>query len=302
MLRVGVASKGDKVTNLSSDLFVQEVQKDERVEMKLLNFSMMKVVMSNDLGMEFYFNGEKFKAEEFDVIIIRDVLVALRHALNFVDYCKEKGIFVFDNNFSNMKYLINKKRDFHALIRAGIRVPKTFFFISEEILEKEDIEFPVVIKPNHMGQGGGVKIAKNKEEIFQIIHSYEKPDIKKLILQEFIDYEHDLRVLVVGDKVVGTMKRIPKEGDFRANFSLGGTVAPYELDEEGKDLAIRAKNATGLDVSGVDILIDKSGQKYILETNRSPGVEGITEAMNENITKVWLDYILEKYAAWVEAG
>ena len=89
---------------------------------------------------------------------------------------------------------------------------------------------------------------------------------KDYLLQEFIDYQVDLRVLAIGKKLFA-MRRLPGKNEWRANFSLGGSVAPYVLEETDQKLARQAMKAVGLTIGGVDILISKNGQKYVLEVN-----------------------------------
>jgi glutathione synthase/RimK-type ligase-like ATP-grasp enzyme len=89
------------------------------------------------------------------------------------------------------------------------------------------------------------------------------------------------------------MKRIPRQGDFRANFSLGGTVEPFKVTPEIEELALRATKACGLLMSGVDVLVERNnGKLWILEANRTPGLEGITKAMGNEIADQVLEHMI----------
>jgi len=79
-------------------------------------------------------------------------------------------------------------------------------------------------------------------------------------------------------------------GDFRANFSLGGTVEPFLLTDADKKLSITALNAIGMSVGGVDILIDKMNNRYILEVNHTAGFVGMEKATNKNIGKIFVEH------------
>ncbi len=88
------------------------------------------------------------------------------------------------------------------------------------------------------------------------------------------------------------MRRIPKTGDFRANFSLGGSVELFPITPEIEELSKRAIKSIGLSIAGVDVLIDKDNKLYILEVNHTPGMIGMEEATGENISKIYLEYAI----------
>ena len=97
------------------------------------------------------------------------------------------------------------------------------------------------------------------------------------------------------------MMRKKIKDDFRTNYSLGGEVDKYELDETDKsdkeliDLAYKATAAVGCHWSGVDIIIDRKTKKpYILEVNSSPGTEGISKVLDEPIVSKIIDYVIVK--------
>jgi gamma-F420-2:alpha-L-glutamate ligase len=115
-----------------------------------------------------------------------------------------------------------------------------------------------------------------------------------LLLQEFIENSKgkDIRVFVVGRKVIGAMMRISKKG-FKSNFHQGGFVKPYEVDEKLEKIALSASNALNLEIAGVDVLIDHDGYK-ICEVNSSPGYEAFEMSTGVNIPKKILEYCIEE--------
>jgi RimK family alpha-L-glutamate ligase len=237
--------------------------------------------------------GDIFISKEtFDLFIIRGGFKNKPLLIEFINFCRASGIKVYDNNFSEIKYLINKKADYVKFALNNIPVPNTYFYSSIDDFQKDNVKFPLVMKPTNTGKGFGVEKVKNLEEVQEILIETER-SLEEFMFQDLIDYEHDLRVLVCGEKVLGAMKRIPRQGDFRANFSLGGTVEPFKVTPEIEELALRATKACGLLMSGVDVLVERNnGKLWILEANRTPGLEGITKAMGNEIADQVLEHMI----------
>src|SRR5256885_8981676 len=75
---------------------------------------------------------------------------------------------------------------------------------------------------------------------------------QEILLQEFIAESRgrDVRALVVGDRVVGAMRREARSGDFRSNLHRGGEGSALELSAGYAQAAVRAARVLGLDVAG----------------------------------------------------
>ncbi len=230
-----------------------------------------------------------------DVVIVRGIFSSIKPIVAIVESLRKKGIRVFDNNFLTHKYLIDKVSDLLKLSLNNIPVPKTAYSrdFTDYIKMADKIGYPVIFKSTRMGKGAGVFKLDNKaglEELTQELTEKGK-NAKSYLMQEFIDYVDDLRVLVIGNQFF-CMKRIPGDGEFRANFSLGGKVELFGLDSDGKALARQALKSIGMSVGGVDILIDKDNKRYILEVNHTAGMIGMEEATGENITQIYLEHAI----------
>ncbi len=232
---------------------------------------------------------------ETDMAIIRGMFSAMRSVEPLGQYLKSRGIKVFDNSILSHKYSINKVFDITKLIFSGIPVPDYYHARGYEALfaYAKTMKYPAIIKTAGTGKGAAIYMVKSVEEMNEALKLRQKENVKprKIIIQNFIDYKYDLRVLVIGDKMY-CMRRIPKTGDFRANFSLGGSVELFPITPEIEDLSRRAIKSIGLDIAGVDVLVDKNGRLSILEVNHTPGMIGMEEATGENITKIYLDYAI----------
>jgi ribosomal protein S6--L-glutamate ligase len=118
-----------------------------------------------------------------------------------------------------------------------------------------------------------------------------------ILVQEYIKEADgtDIRALVVGRKVVASMKRSCGTGEFRANLHRGGKAEPVVLTEQERKTAVRSAEVLGLNVAGVDMLRSNRGP-LVVEVNSSPGLEGMEKASGVDLAGAILDF-LERRAA-----
>jgi ribosomal protein S6--L-glutamate ligase len=101
---------------------------------------------------------------------------------------------------------------------------------------------------------------------------------------------------VVDGKVVASIQRVAKAGEFRANFHQGGVCQCIKISANERKMAIKAAKVLGLSVAGVDIISSKRGP-LLLEVNSSPGLEGIEEATGRDIARDMI-IAIEKKLNW----
>jgi RimK family alpha-L-glutamate ligase len=191
-----------------------------------------------------------------------------------------------------------------ALKKAGIDVPKTIYgslwYLYETMGADTSVrpyKWPVIIKGSGGDRGTRVFKADNLEELETLVRDLRKTEIeegKRYMLQEYIPNDGDYRVLVLGKKVLGVMKRSSQDkAEFRNNYSAGGSVEVADLPEEIKQLAVRATEACGLAVAGVDVAFrdfDKS-RPVIWEVNKGPQFKGFMEATGIDVPKEIVKYL-----------
>lgn len=233
---------------------------------------------------------------EVDVVILHSVFSSVKNVILLVKHFRRQRIRVFDNNYSEIYYSINKVADLTKLSLENFPLPNTFHTRNYDEFPSlcAEISYPVIIKPIKTGKGRGIEKLDDLAQLerFLIKAKSEGRKAEYYLIQQFIPYEKDLRILIIGDHIYA-MRRFPQPGDFRANFSLGGSVEIIDPDEETKALAKRALHCIGLSVGGVDVLITTDGKRYVLEVNHNPGIEGIESATGENIAKTYLEHALK---------
>jgi len=164
------------------------------------------------------------------------------------------------------------------LAQKNIDVPKTVIvnnqLMIDEMLEKigGDQKIVKLVSGTH---GLGVILTDSNQNAESIIEAFQKVRQRSLI-QEFVKESNgsDIRLIVVGDKVVATMCRQAQEGEFRSNLHRGGSSYSVTPTEDERRIAILSAQLLGLEVAGVDMLRSSRGP-LILEVNASPGLEGI---------------------------
>jgi ribosomal protein S6--L-glutamate ligase len=117
---------------------------------------------------------------------------------------------------------------------------------------------------------------------------------QEIVLQEFVAESKgkDVRALVVGEQVVGAMRRqAKKEGEFRSNIHRGGEGQPIQLPPAYMEAAVTAARLIGLGIAGVDMLDGNEGPR-LMEINSSPGFEGLESATGQDIAGAIIDYAL----------
>lgn len=188
----------------------------------------------------------------------------------------------------------DKLRASQLLARRGIGLPVTGFANSPD--DTEDLisiagGAPVVIKLLEGTQGVGVVLAETKKAAESVIEAFRGLKANFMV-QEFISEAggSDLRCLVVGDKVVASMIRQGKEGEFRSNLHRGGTASLVKITPEERSTAVRSAKIMGLNVAGVDLLRSNHGP-VVMEVNSSPGLEGIETATKRDVAGIIIEFI-----------
>ena len=191
----------------------------------------------------------------------------------------------------------DKLRCMQLLARKGIGLPITGFAHSPDDIN-DLIQMvggtPLVIKLLEGTQGIGVVLAETVKAAQSVIEAFL--DLKvNIMVQEYIKEAEgaDIRCFVIGDKVVASMKRQAKAGEFRSNLHRGGSASTIKITSEERATAVRAAKLMGLNVAGVDLLRSARGP-LVMEVNASPGLSGIETATGKDIASMVIQFIEKK--------
>ncbi len=231
----------------------------------------------------------------YDAIIPRIATSMTRYGSMIVRQFEMQGIYTITSSISIVRSR-DKLRSMQLLARAGVGIPKTV--VSRGSADAEALiehlgGAPVIIKLARGTHGNGVVLAETKKAAKSVLQAFYvmDQDGTNILLQEFVKESAgmDIRVFVVGGKVVASMKRQSLDDDFRSNLHQGGEGEKIKLTDEERKTAIKAAKSMGLNLCGVDLMRSNHGP-LVLEVNSSPGF-GIEKVTGRDVATPIIEYI-----------
>ena len=273
-------------------------------------------IMSYDNGKHKIYNIDDKEGFEINptstVVIVRGTVRFKKSYLDLLTQLEKIGVCMV-NSRETISISSDKYRSYLRLQDYGLTQPKTVLVPNKDggkiAVEKLDTKFPIIMKTLEGSKGIGVLFVESErslESLIQLLHN-QIEDID-LLIQEYIKTDGDIRVIVLGGKVIAAMKRSVIKGDFRSNVSQGANVKEYPLTELEVEQCLLAAKAMDGSWTAVDFIPSKNPKKippYILEVNHSPGTEGIEEATGKNIVKMVIDHYSNpdnRYAVPIQCG
>lgn len=197
------------------------------------------------------------------------------------------GVPVFNRALS-IETVRDKMYTHQVLSEKGLPTPETMlakFPVDIGLIERI-IGFPLVVKTLRGALGSGVFLIEDRGAFSNLMELMrETSPSTQLIFQKFIASSkgRDLRVFIVDGQMVGCMERRAKEGDFKANYSAGGSVHAFDVNEDAVALALRTAEVLDIQVAGIDLLFTPDGGFTICEANTFPGFKGLEKACGVNV-------------------
>ena len=194
----------------------------------------------------------------------------------------------------------DKLRSLQVLSSEGIGMPHTSIAYSSALVGASLDHVggaPAIIKSLEGTQGLGVGIVESERSAKSIIEAFNAQKVSVLV-QQFIEEagNSDVRVLIIGGRVVAAMERTGGGGDFRSNLHRGGSSEMVQLSAEEEQTAIKAAEALGLNVCGVDLLRANEGP-VVMEVNSSPGLKGIETSTGQDVAGEIIRFIEQSWNA-----
>lgn len=205
----------------------------------------------------------------------------------------------FDSTYKNVGPAGAKLTSFIKLAVNGLPVVPSIYCYAENIYKNSEmiigkLGLPMVAKELYSQRGLGVSLIKNKDDFEKLVLNFP---LKKFMFQKFINKKEEFRVLVLGNKIGSYERKTSMDpNEFRNNVSLGAKEDFMNLDEisdEVKSISIKSAQTLGIEIAGVDVVMDNAGKPWILEVNRGPGFTYKSKASKEifNLAKFFVEEI-----------
>ncbi len=203
--------------------------------------------------------------------------------------------------YVNPPLLIENNRDTikYAMVhdQTDLPTPKTIFHCNRDKKRKKvQVEhlggFPVILKTGGGTKGVGTMIIPDMPSFLSITDFLHESHIP-YIMREYIEPEEIARLIVIGANVVAANKKLIPEGDFRTSVDNQLPI-PKRYSSDVEALAVAAAHSANFTNCGVDILIDKNGNPFILEVNMPHDYVTTEIATGIDIPGAMISYLLSK--------
>ena len=233
---------------------------------------------------------------EFDAVLVRSMpagsLEQVVFRMDALANLSAMGVKVI-NPPRAIEVAVDKYLATTRLAAAGLPVPRTVACqtIEQAMLAFESLGGDVVLKPLFGSEGRGIARLSDESIALRTFRALEQIG-SVFYLQEFVEHEGcDLRLLVIGQEVLGMKRRHPT--DWRTNISRGAVGEPLKVTNDLAELALRAAKAVGAVIAGVDLLPAHDGRLLAIEVNAVPGWKALTEVTGIDVAAKVLG-LLEK--------
>jgi RimK family alpha-L-glutamate ligase len=230
-----------------------------------------------------------------DVVLARIIpggsLEQVIYRMDALHWIENRGVRVV-NSPRAIERSVDKFYTTTLLHDAGLLVPETV------ICERVDDAMAavramgdVVIKPIFGSLGHGMVRVSDPETALRVVRALDL--IKSVFyVQRAIDHAgRDLRVFVVGGRVIAAIERQAPAGDWRTNVAIGGVATAVTVPHEIERIALAAAAAVGADYAGVDVLPARDGSAYVLEVNGIPGWQGLQQATGVDVAAAIVEHV-----------
>ncbi len=249
-------------------------------------------------GKSLIFDTESSKSDSRFGDIILQRVISYNRGLHLT-YCLEQIGLPVVNSFSVSEICGNKLITSLILKKKNVPTPKTTFAFSTESAREcmKKLGFPLVVKPIIGSWGRGVYQIKDQSMADMMLDSRQENDnsfSRIYYFQELIDRpSRDIRCIVVGDQIVASVFRYSSENEWRTNVAVGGRTEMAPLTSELKEIVLKASNAVGGGILGVDLMEDKERGYLVHEVNNTVEFRGASAVCKSDIAGAMTDYLVK---------
>ena len=184
------------------------------------------------------------------------------------------------------------------LQKAGIKTPNAFTAFSPEsaMSTLARMGYPAVIKPTIGSWGRLIALVRDTEAAKAIIEDREHmfPIYHVYFFEEFVKRPpRDIRAIVVGNAVIAAIYRYSSQGEWKTNMALGGYAKTCPITKELEDICIKATNAVGGNIVGVDLMESEENGLIVHEVNNTTEFKNTVRVTGVDVPGLMIDYALK---------
>ena len=239
--------------------------------------------------------SEQISILDADAVLARIIpggsLEQLIYRVDALHWLENRGVRVV-NSPRAIERSVDKFYTTTLLHDAGLLVPETIVCERvEDAMAAVRSMGDVVIKPIFGSLGHGMVRVSDPDVALRVVRALDQ--IRSVFyVQRAIDHSgRDLRVFVVGGRVLGAIERRAPAGEWRTNVAIGGSATAVDISPEIEQVALRAAAAVGADYAGIDVLPARDGSLYVLEVNGIPGWEGLQQATGLDVAAAIVEHL-----------
>jgi [lysine-biosynthesis-protein LysW]--L-2-aminoadipate ligase len=237
------------------------------------------------------------KRPEFGDVVLQRCISHYRSSL-LTRTLEGSGLKVI-NSFDVAETCSNKLATSIALANAGVPTPRTLLALTSEAAEAaaEELGYPLVLKPFTGSWGRMVTVVRDRATLQSLIEFKEElanpAEQHMYYLQEYVRRPpRDIRAVVAGDSIVACVHRIAPRGEWRTNVARGAVSKSFKPDGELKEIILKAAEAVGGGILGVDAMEPESGY-LVHEVNNTVEFKGAQSAVDADIPAELVKYAAE---------
>jgi len=215
-------------------------------------------------------------------------------------YCIEQMGLPIVNSFNVSEICGNKLITSMVLKKNGVPTPRTTFAFSTESAREcmKNLGYPLVVKPIIGSWGRGVYQIKDQSMAEMLLDTRQDNDnsySRIYYFQELIDRpSRDIRCIVIGDEIAASVYRYSSENEWRTNVAVGGRTEEAPLTSVLQEIVLKASNAIGGGILGVDLMEDKERGYLVHEVNNTVEFRGASAVCKSDIAGAMTDYLIKR--------
>lgn len=161
----------------------------------------------------------------------------------------------------------NKRLSRNFLLDNGVSAPRVV------APDSTNISYPIIARPWHHSWGYNFIVLHNAEDFLQHYNIHEP---RGWYYSEYIDKVQEFRVHIGHGKILSVLERFKGRDPYSWNSAQSRTplslLTPDQWNLSVIQESLKAHKTLKMDFAGIDAIVDKAGQVYILEINTRPSV------------------------------